>query len=147
MNAAHLFDQRLIDGLRKVNGALADYLLQTRGWTERLILLRNNLEHDIWEFPRVNYAVENGRVRAIEPMISGEDLTALVAFLFDRTICFFEEMIAHALQHNLSHGTTITEIALAKRIKEAPERFRLTLAQGGEPPWRITYHRSKFDDT
>ncbi|WP_024509172.1 DUF6602 domain-containing protein [Bradyrhizobium sp. ARR65] len=136
-----------IDRLRKIDGALADYLLQTRNWTERLILLRNNLEHDIWEFPRVNYSVESGRVRAIEPKISGEDLTVLVTFLFDRTICFFEEVIAYALQHNLPCGTTITEIALAERIKEVPERFRITLAQGGEPPWRITYHQSKFDDT
>lgn len=29
---------------------------------------------------------------------------------------------------------------------EAPERFRITLAQGGEPPWQITYHASNFDD-
>ena len=135
-----------IDRLRRTDTPLADYLVEVRKWAEPLILLRNNLEHEIWEFPRVIYSAESGIVRAIEPEISGEGITALVDFLLDRTLCFFEEMIAHVLQRQLPDGCTITEIARNLRTTEAPERFRITLAQGGEPPWQIAYHASKFDD-
>jgi hypothetical protein len=55
-------------------------------------------------------------------------------------------MIAHVLQRQLPDGSTITEIARNLRAAEAPERFRITLAQGGEPPWQITHHASGFDD-
>jgi hypothetical protein len=44
-------------------------------------------------------------------------------------------------------GITITEIALARRLKEAPERFRVTLASGGLPAWQIVFHSSSFNET
>jgi hypothetical protein len=81
-----------------------------------------------------------------EPQIAGDTVTELVDFLLDRTLCFFEEVLAHALQRQLPVGSTLTEIAHELRAKEAPERFRITLAQGGEQPWKITYHVCKFDD-
>jgi len=135
-----------IERLRRTDAPLANYLVEVRKWTERLVLLRNDLEHEIWEFPKVIYSAEGGGVRATEPEISGEGVTALVDFLLDRTLCFFEEMIAHVLQRQLPDGSTLTEIAHNLRATEAPERFRITLSQGGEPPWQITYHASKFDD-
>lgn len=94
----------------------------------------------------MTYSAEDAGVRATEPEISGERVTDLVDFLLDRTLCFFEEMIAHVLQRRLPVGSTITEIALNLRAAEAPERFRITLAQGGERRWQITYHAGKFDD-
>jgi hypothetical protein len=121
-------------------------LTQSRPWTERLVLLRNNLEHEIWEFPQVTYAIKDGVVVAKEPSISNEPIAVTVAFLFDRVACFFEEMIAHALQQNLPKGSTITEIPQNRRTPEAPERFRITVAQGGELPWRIMYHIERFED-
>jgi hypothetical protein len=136
-----------IERLRKTDAPLAEYLVESRKWTERLILLRNDLEHEIWEFPKVKYSIENGRVVSAEPIIGVEAVTALVDFLFDRVVCFYEEMIAHALQRKLPRGSTIAEVALKMRANEAPERFRITLALGGEPPWQISYHASKFDDT
>jgi hypothetical protein len=136
-----------IQRLQKVDPALAEYLVESRKWTERLVLLRNDLEHEIWEFPKVKYSAIDGLVDVSEPTIGGEGVTGLVGPLLDRAMCFFEEMIAHALQRNLPAGSTITEIASHLRPSECPERFRITLALGGEPPWRIAYHASKFDDT
>ena len=135
-----------IERLRRTDTPLADYLVEVRKWTERLVLLRNDLEHEIWEFPKVTYSAEDAGVSATEPEISGESVTALVDFLLDRVLCFFEEMIAHVLQRRLPVGSAITEIARNLRAVEAPERYRITLAQGGEPPWQIAYHASKFDD-
>lgn len=135
-----------IERLRKIDVPLASYLVEARKWTERLVLLRNDLEHEIWDFPRVAYSAEGGGVRASEPQIAGETVTDLVDFLLDRTLCFFEEVLAHALQRRLPDGTTLTEVAHEMRAKEAPERFRITLAQGGNVPWQITYHVSQFDD-
>ena len=60
--------------------------------------------------------------------------------------CFFEEMIAHMLQRKLPEGTTLTELPRTSRTSEAPERFRITLATGGEAPWKIKYHADKFDE-
>jgi len=44
----------------------------------------------------------------------------------------------HCLQRRLPTGITVTEILLARRLAEAPERFRVTLANGGMPSWRTT---------
>jgi hypothetical protein len=136
-----------IERLRKVDAPLASYLAECRKWSERLILLRNDLEHEIWEFPKVKYSIGDGRVVAAEPSIGGEAITILVDYLVDRVICFYEEMNAHALQRCLPDGTTIAEIAPQMRVNEAPERFRITLAIGGEDLWRIRYHVSRFDAT
>ncbi|WP_334410078.1 DUF6602 domain-containing protein [Bradyrhizobium sp. AZCC 1721] len=135
-----------VERLKAVDPHLAEYLVHSRAWTERLILLRNNLEHEVWEFPRVTYALESGRVAAKEPSLSGEAITVTVATLFDRIACFFEEMIAHGLQRNLPAGISITEIPLQQRTREAPERFRITVTKGGELPWKITYHQEHFED-
>jgi hypothetical protein len=121
--------------------------VESRKWTERLVLLRNNLEHEIWEFPKVKYSIDNKLVIATMPEMQDEEVTRLVEFPLDRIKCFFEEMIAHALQRQLPEGTTITEIALHSRLSEPPERFRITPALGGEPPWQIAYHRSRFEET
>ena len=53
----------------------------------------------------------------------------------------------HCLQRRLPTGITVTEILLARRLAEAPERFRVTLANGGMPSWRINFHSSSFDET
>ena len=52
----------------------------------------------------------------------------------------------HCLQRRLPTGITVTEILLARRLEE-PERFRVTLANGGMPSWRINFHSSSFDGT
>ena len=38
-------------------------------------------------------------------------------------------------------------VGLAERRSEAPERFRLTLAAGGQPRWDISCHSSSFEET
>jgi hypothetical protein len=136
-----------IERLRKTDAPLAKYLAESRKWTERLILLRNDLEHEIWDFPKVKYSIADRKVVAAEPKIGAEAVTGLVDFLFDRVVCFYEEIIAHALQRKFPRGSTIAEVVLQMRVAEAPERFRITLALGGEPPWQISYHASKFHDT
>ena len=133
--------------LRETYPPLADYLAQCQHWTERLVLLRNDLEHEIWTFPKVKYSVVNGTVEVSEPNIGSDSVTVMVDMLLDRSICFFEDLIVHSLQRNLPKGMTVTEIALHLRPSECPERFRITVAHGGETPWRIAYHASEFDNT
>ena len=53
----------------------------------------------------------------------------------------------HCLQQRLPTGIIVTEILLARRLAEAPERFRVTLANRGMPSWRINFHSSSFDET
>ncbi|MCA1379869.1 hypothetical protein [Bradyrhizobium sp. BRP23] len=135
-----------IERLRHTDSALADYLVEVRKWSERLLLLRNNLEHDIWEFPKVGYEIVGDAVRATEPQLSGDKVTALVNFLLDRTLCFFEEIIVHVLQHHLPLGVSVTEIPLSQRSVEAPERFQITPYPGGKPRWKIMYHATRFEE-
>jgi hypothetical protein len=66
--------------------------------------------------------------------------------MLDRLACFVEEVTAHCLQRQMPAGITITEIALAHRVPEAPERFRVTLAKGGMPTWSIVFHTSSLDE-
>jgi hypothetical protein len=61
--------------------------------------------------------------------------------------CFVEEFTCHCLRRRLPTGLDITEVALANRSPEAPERFQITLSDGGLQPWRIQFHASRFEQT
>jgi hypothetical protein len=132
--------------LRDRDSVLADYLLECRKWTERLVLMRNNLEHEIWEFPKVKYALKNGAIQVEEPHLGNESVGGQLEFFLDRLQCAFEEMLAHLLQFKLPMGVALTEISAQIRTQEAPERFRVTLAVGGEEPWTLQYCPDKFDE-
>lgn len=81
-----------------------------------------------------------------EPLVAGKPVSEFVRFSFDRLTCFVEEFTCHCLQRRMPVGITITEIAPVDRPAEAPERFRVTLADGGLPAWRIGFHASPFDE-
>lgn len=136
-----------IVALAATDPALAEYLRQTRTWSEGLIGRRNAIEHEGWMLPRVAYSHDDVAIRAEEPLISDEPLTVFVRFILDRLLCLAEELTAHCLQARMPPGITITEIARAERVPEAPERFRVTLVNGGLPAWQIAFHTSLFEDT
>jgi hypothetical protein len=96
--------------------------------------------------PDVVYSHGGSGVLPNEPTIEGQPLTAFVALIFDRLSCFVEEVTAHLLQKRLIEGITITEVPLAQRHQDMPERFRVTLTHGGLPPWNITFHASSFEE-
>ncbi|MCC6265904.1 MAG: hypothetical protein IT169_20210 [Bryobacterales bacterium] len=136
-----------IAALQSRGPLLADYLQQTRAWSERLVQSRNEVEHAGWVLPRVTYKNTGTGVATVEPEISGQPVTQFATFMLDRLCCFVEEFTAHCLQRLMSPEITITEIPPAKRLTEAPERFSLTLATGGLPRWKISYHASSFEGT
>jgi len=133
--------------LEKSDPNLAKYLRDTRQWSERLIEDRNAIEHNGWLLPRVKYVETSGAVHAVEPQISGQSVSEYVNSMMDRVTCFVEDVTAHYLQGSMPAGFSITEIPLAQRVPEAPERFRLTFTNGGLPIWRIAYHESTFEET
>ena len=66
--------------------------------------------------------------------------------MLDRLSCFVEEFTAYCLQLRMPQGVTITEIPMAERLAESPERFRLTLQLGGLSKWKILYRAAPFDN-
>jgi hypothetical protein len=136
-----------ITALRQTDPLLADYLEKSRAWSERLQKSRIDLEHSGWTLPRVTYDTASENVSAIEPCIAGQPVTEFVQTILDRMCCFVEDVTAHCLQRKMPVPLTITEIQLAQRRSEAPERFQLTLAAGGQPRWNISYHSSTFEET
>lgn len=132
--------------LSQMDAALADYLRQTRRWSERLQECRNVIEHNGWTLPRTTYARQGNKIEALPPPISGQPVTKFVPFMLDRVSCFVEELTAYCIQRQLPDLMTLTEIPPADRAEEAPVRFQVTVASGGLPPWRITYHHDKFED-
>jgi len=152
VNIGFLFKQQPafeagIAALQTTDPLLAEYLRQTRSWSEPLIESRNAIEHKGWSLPRVIYSQKDGGVIATAPDISGQTFTSFTDSMLDRLCCFVEEITAHCLQARMVPGITITELPLAERPEEAPERFRLTLGTGGLPRWRLAYHLSRFDET
>jgi hypothetical protein len=133
--------------LERTDPLLADYLRQTRTWSAGLLESRRVMEHDGWMLPRVTYSRTDRSVKAEEPFISGQPVSVFVIFMLNQLACFIEELTVHCLQKKLLSGVTITEIALAHREANMPVRFRLTLANGGLPEWRIAFHRSSFEET
>ena len=135
-----------IAALLPSDSLLADYLIQTRAWSERLVGARNAIEHEGWALPRVKYDIGATGVTVTEPEISGQSMTEFVKAMLDRMCCFVEEVTVHCLQGQTSPEITITEIPFSKRLTEAPERFMITLRNGGRTPWRIAYHTTAFQE-
>lgn len=136
-----------ISALRSKDAILADYLQQTRLWSEPLITTRNDMDHKGWVLPRITYKVDNDRIKALQPTIGNQLATEFIDLMLDRLSCFVEEFTAYCLQERMPSGTTIAELPLAKRTKEVPERFRLTLKVGGLVEWVLQYHASSFEMT
>ena len=140
--------ERGIAALKATDPLLADYLDKSRQmWSERLIKSRIDLEHNSWSLPRVTYDTSGANVVVVEPLIAGQPVTEFVQGMLDRVCCFVEDVTAHCIQQKMAAPITITEIPLAERRSEAPERFQLTLAVGGQPRWNIFYHSSSFEET
>ena len=135
-----------IMGLEKSDPSLGAYLRVTRKWSERLINSRNAIEHEGWMLPRVKYIEDSGGIRAEEPEISNQKVSDFVKFIMDRLCCFVEEVTAHCLQAKMPAGISVTEIPLSQREPEMPERFQVTLTNGGKPTWNMMYHQNTFED-
>jgi hypothetical protein len=136
-----------VTALQVSDADLAEYLQQTRQWSERLVECRNAMEHTASVLPRVKYSQTSVRARAEEPHISGQPVSEFAEFMIDRLACFVEEVTAHCLQKYLPASLALTELPLPQREPEMPERFRLTLRNGGKPVWVIAYHQSTFNET
>jgi hypothetical protein len=139
--------ERGIAAFALLDAPLAAYLREARQWGDTLVKARNGLEHDGWQLPQIVYTVNGASVTASEPVIEGQPVTAFVRQMTDRLMCFVEDVTVHCIQRKMPPGLSITEISLAQRSAEVPERFQTTLANGGMPLWQITYHQSSFDDT
>ena len=135
-----------IEALGKTEPELADYLLETRKWSERLITIRNNL-HAGWMLPRMGYNEKAGAIEVIEPQISDQSVSEFVNYMIDRLCCFVEDICVYGLQTQMPQGISVTEIPLSKRKADSPERFQITFLNGGMEIWTIAYHDSKFEET
>lgn len=137
-----------VEQLAITNAPLADYLGQTRtNWSETLLTSRIALEHGRWMLPKVGYSRHADRVSAIEPQIAGQPVSQFATSMLDRLFCFVEEIAVHCLQQHMPPGVAITEIPLAEREIEKPERLQITITPGGMPPWTVTYHQAAFEKT
>lgn len=140
--------ERGIATLVKPHPELASYLTETRKWSERLIDgARNAMEHDGWKLSRVTYNRTGTGLEAVEPEILGESVSDFVEYMIDRVCCFVEEVSAYGLQKLMPSDFSITEIPVAQRKIDCPERFQPALALGGMPLWLLSYHASKFEET
>ena len=140
--------ERSLQALQAIDPALAEYLRETRSsWSQRLVQTRNAIDHEGWALPRIEYKVRNGKVGASQPLIDGQPTLMFIDSMLDRLSCFVEDFTAHCLRCRMPRGVTITELPLADRPPESPERFRLTLGRGGLQEWVIQYHQSTFDNT
>lgn len=128
------------------DAALADYLRAARPWCERLIVLRNRIEHDGWTLPKVGYLHEAGKVVAKEPQIDNSGVTAVSRELYNRVACFVEEVTAHLLAKELPPTLALTERAVTARTGHDPYRFCITTANDPGGTWTIRGHTSDFDD-
>ena len=143
-------ESTFLNGLAALDGSdpdLAAYCRKARIWSDVLNTVRNDMEHNFWLVPRVQYRIDQGRVVVLEPEIMGRPVSDLAKFVTDRVLCFVEEICVHGLQRRMPDSISITEIPLAQRPMERPERFRLCTAGGGMPLWEILYHDTAFDET
>jgi hypothetical protein len=86
-----------VAALQVSDANLAEYLRQTRQWSERLVQLRNAMEHTASVLPKLKYSRTSSGIEVEEPRISGQRLSEFVQFMIDRLACFVEEVTAHCL--------------------------------------------------
>ena len=152
LQIAFFFKQEstFLTGVARLDGSdphLADYCRKARIWSDMLNTLRNDMEHNFWRVPRVEYRIDQSRVVALEPEIMGRKISDFANFVADRMLCFVEEVCAHGLQKLMPDSMSIAEIPLTLRLAERPERFRFCTAGGGMPLWKILYHDTEFEKT
>ncbi|UCC29844.1 MAG: hypothetical protein JSU86_16765 [Phycisphaerales bacterium] len=139
------------DGLEKVEEGgdreLGEYLRGVRNWFERLINCRNAVEHEGWILPKVKYSEAAGVIHGDERQISDQGVSHFVALIFDRLICFVEEVTVHCLVAQMPSGITVTEVPVSEREADMPLRFQLALKDDDSATWRIVYHESPFEET
>ena len=136
-----------LDKLRENDPYLAAYLKEARDWSGKLVKIRNAIEHEGWILPKIRYTELSGLIQADEPEILGQRVSHFVKFSMDRLTCFVEEVVTHCLKARLPIEFSVTEIPLYKRKSEMPERFQVTLANGGMHIWKIAYHQGSFEET
>ena len=135
-----------IETLSETEPELADYILETRKWSERLISMRNEL-HTVWMLSKMEYKNNSGTIEVVEPQIAGEPVSKFVNYMIDRLCCFVEDISVYGLETIMPSGISVTEIPISKRKTDCPERFQVTFVNGGMQIWTIAYHDSKFEDT
>ena len=136
-----------VAALQASDAELAEYLRQTRQWSERLVECRNAIEHTSSVLPKIQYSQATASIQAHEPQISNQPVSEFAKFMMDRLACFVEDVTVHCLQLHMPAGLSIQELPLPQRLAEAPERFQITLKSGGIAIWRIAYHQGTFDET
>jgi len=92
------------------------------------------------------YRRNGQQVEAVEPDLGNMPVTSYVSFVADRLACFIEELSAHCLQEKLPAGICLTEIPLAERPVDLPERFHITPRKGGRPKWSLAFHHVRFEE-
>jgi len=93
------------------------------------------------------YQESQGVLSIIEPSVYGEPVSSFADTICNRLSCFVEEVVVHGLQRQMLEGISLTELPVAQRQADAPERFRPAIVTGGSVIWRITYHGGRFDET
>jgi hypothetical protein len=78
---------------------LANYCRKARIWADMLNTLRNEMEHNFWSVPKVQYRIERGSVEVLEPEVMGRPVSDLVKLITDRMLCFVED---NAILHETS---------------------------------------------
>jgi hypothetical protein len=131
--------------LKATDPGLANYLVEARQWTEVLVGRRNDVEHEGWRLPDVVYTRTAAGVTAAEPSVDGQPVSQYVASILDRLTWFVEDVTAHLLRRRFPREVALTELRPEQRAPDVPERFRITLAAGGEPLWAISFPVGLFD--
>jgi hypothetical protein len=126
---------------------LANYCRKARIWADMLNTLRNEMEHNFWSVPKVQYRIERGSVEMLEPEVMGRPVSDFVKLITDRMLCFVEDICVHGIKNRMPESVSVTEVPLIQRPAERPERFTICTTGGGMPLWKIVYHESKFDET
>jgi hypothetical protein len=143
-------ESTFLNGVGALDGSdpdLANYCRKARIWSDMLNAVRNEMEHNFWSVPRVQYRIDQRSVAVLEPEVMGRTVSDFARFVTDRILCFVEEICVHGLQHRMPDSISVTEMPLAQRPAERAERFRLCTAGGGMPLWKIVYHETTFDET
>jgi len=96
--------------------------------------------------PRAGYREALGRIEMIETVVEGQAVSAFVRNMLDRACCFIEEVTVFGLRTKMDATISLSEIPIGARDPAAPERFRPSLAVGGEKLWSLAYHTSTFEE-
>lgn len=122
-----LFERGLIKLKNQGHILLANYLKDTKTtWSESFIEKRNDIEHEGWNMPDIDYKIiSSNEIEIVEPEIDRLPVSLYLKKTLNDILNFVENIIIYTFRYTIEPPLFIREIPINSRDPLCPKRFEV----------------------